>query len=140
MRAAESKPVGSQLANEEKEACTRNLKTIYAAIEAYRRDRKDLPNWLSDLVPDYLPDANVLICPVGRRTGKVDQAELSDPRIASSYLFEFCPVPLGNSAPANPKVTRREWKRKQMGLVGSVVPLVRCRLHHTKARWRGRPC
>jgi hypothetical protein len=41
------------LAAEEKEACTRNLKVIYDAIQAYQFDHKDLPNWLSDLVPDY---------------------------------------------------------------------------------------
>src|SRR5882757_5687382 len=57
------------LAANEKEECTKNLKIIYDSIEAYRKDHKDLPNWLSDLVPDYLADANVLICPVCRRTG-----------------------------------------------------------------------
>jgi hypothetical protein len=126
---AETKPSAQKLAAEEKEGCMKNLQAIYAAIEAYRADHKDIPNWFSDLVPDYLTNVNVLICPVSRRTGKVDAPQLSDPRIASSYLFEFCPLPLGTSAPANPKVTRREWKRKQMGAVGSIVPLVRCRLH-----------
>src|ERR1041385_632983 len=125
--AADSKQVPPELAAKEKEGCTKNLQTIYTAIEAYRRDHKNLPNWFSDLVPDYLPDVNVLICPVCRRTGETDVAPLSDPRIASSYLFEFCPVPLGNAAPGNPKVTRREWKQRQMGGVGSIVPIVRCR-------------
>jgi hypothetical protein len=127
---AESKQVTPELATKEKGDCTKNLQTIYTAIEAYRRDHKNLPNWFSDLVPDYLPDANVLICPVCRRTGETDAAPLSDPRVASSYLFEFCPVPLGTAAPGNPKVTRREWKQRQMGIVGSVVPIVRCRHHH----------
>src|SRR5882757_2941687 len=57
---------GAELAANEKEECTKNLKLIYDSIEAYRKDHKDLPNWLSDLVPDYLADANVLICPVCR--------------------------------------------------------------------------
>lgn len=118
------------LAAAEKEACTRNLKKIYEAIQAYELDHKDLPNWLSDLVPQYLADASVLVCPVCRRTGKIEQPPLADPKIASSYLFEFCPVPLGAGAPNAPNRTRREWKRRQMGLVGSVVPIVRCR-HHT---------
>src|SRR5271165_6102981 len=60
------------LAAEEKEACTRNLNVIYDAIQAYQFDHKDLPNWLSDLVPDYLSDGNVLICPVCRRTGRTE--------------------------------------------------------------------
>jgi len=126
---ADSKQVSVELTTKEKEDCTRNLQTIYKAIEAYRRDHKNIPNWFSDLVPDYLPDVNVLICPVCRRTGETDAAPLSDPRVASSYLFEFCPVPLGTAAPGSPKVTRREWKQRQMGIVGSVVPIVRCRHH-----------
>lgn len=113
----------------EKEACLRNLKVIYDAIEAYRLDRKDLPNWLSDLVPKYLADGNVLICPVCLRTGQTEAPPLADPNLPSSYLYEFSPAPLGKALTNAPGRTRREWRRRQMGLVGSVVPLVRCRLH-----------
>jgi hypothetical protein len=115
---------------EEKEACTKNLKVIYEAIQAFEADHHDLPNWLSDLVPQYLADANVLLCPVCRRTGQTEPPPLADPKLPSSYLFEFCPVPLGGAATNAPTRTRREWKRRQMGLVGSQVPVVRCR-HHT---------
>jgi len=116
-------------AAEEKAACTKNLKTIYDAILAYQADHRDLPYWLSDLVPQYLADANVLVCPVCRRTGQTEAPPLADPRLPSSYLYEFCPVPLGAMATNAPTRTRREWKRRQMGLVGSVVPVVRCRHH-----------
>lgn len=114
---------------EEKQACVKNLKLIYSAIQAFQADHQDLPNWLSDLVPQYLEDANVLICPVCRRTGRVETSYLSDPKLPSSYLYEFSPVPLGRAATNAPTRTRREWRRRQMGLVGSQVPLVRCRLH-----------
>lgn len=117
------------LAAEEKEACIRNLKILYDAIQAYQFDHKDLPNWLSDLFPDYLSDANVLICPVCRRTGRTEAPPLADPKLACSYLFEFSPVPIGSALPGDAKHTRREWKRRQMGLVGSAVPMVRCRHH-----------
>jgi hypothetical protein len=116
-------------AAEEKRACTRNLKTIYDAIQAYQLDHHDLPNWLSDLVPQYLPDPNVLICPVCRRTGESEAPPLADPKLPSSYLYEFCPLPLGPAATNAPNRTRREWKRRQMGLVGAQVPIVRCRHH-----------
>jgi len=125
---AQGNATGAQ-AEEEKQACIKNLKVIYEAIQAYQVEHKDIPNWLSDLVPQYLEDPNVLVCPVCRRTGKTEAAPLADPRISSSYLFEFCPVPLGNTAPNAPTRSRREWKRRQMGLVGSVVPVVRCRHH-----------
>src|SRR5260221_3101339 len=115
---------------EEREACKKNLLTIYDAILAYEKEHKDLPNWLSDLVPDYLADVSVLTCPVCKRTGKIEGPPLTDPKIATSYLFEFCPVPLGSNAPKAPKKTRRDWKRMQMDLLGPVVPIVRCRHHN----------
>jgi hypothetical protein len=142
LAAAASSPVASaqsapavedaKLATEEKAACRKNLRTIYGAIQAFQEERRDLPNWLSDLVPQYLDDANVLICPVCRRTGRTEDPPLADPRLPCSYLFEFCPVPLGSLATNVPNRTRREWKRRQMGLLGSEVPVVRCR-HHRPA-------
>ena len=118
------------LVAEEKEACMRNLRVIYDAIQAYQFDHKDLPNWLSDLVPDYVSDGNVLICPVCRRTGRTESPPLADPKLACSYIFEFSPVAVGKPLPGEPRHTRREWKRRQMGLIGSAVPLVRCRHHN----------
>jgi len=130
-RAAETNLVSTEaaLALREREECKKNLGVIHAAITAYRRDRLDLPMWLSDLVPKYIADPNVLVCPVSRRTGALEPPPLSDPRIPCSYVFEFNPLPLGALSPNDPNRTRREWKRRQMGLLGSDVPVVRCRLH-----------
>ena len=117
-------------ATQERNLCTTNLTVIYQAIQRYREDRRDLPNWLSDLVPNYISDARILVCPVCRRTGRIEQPPLADPKLPSSYLFEFCPVPLGSLAPNSPHRTRREWKRRQMGMLGAEVPIVRCRHHY----------
>src|SRR5512138_2422073 len=70
----------ARLKEEEKKACTANLQVIYRAIQTFQEDHKDLPFWLSDLVPQYLPDATVLICPVCRRTGKTEAPPLADPK------------------------------------------------------------
>ncbi len=113
---------------QEKEACIRNLKQIYEALQAYRRDRKELPNWLSDLVPKYLKDPSVLLCPVTRRTGRVETFGLGDPKLTASYIFEFCDAEMGKIYDGG-KIKMRDWKRRQMGLVGSAVPMVRCHLH-----------
>jgi hypothetical protein len=122
-------PDDASLAAQDKDGCIRNLKVIYDAIQLYQMDHKELPNWLSDLVPQYL-DANTLICPACKRTGEIESSALADPKLPCSYLYEFCPMPLGkNDAPGDPTKTRRDWKRRQMGLVGSVVPIVRCRHH-----------
>jgi hypothetical protein len=126
----ESAGVVSSLAAEEREGCRRNLKVINDAIQAYQYDHKDLPNWLSDLVPDYLSDGNVLICPVCRRTGRTEPPPLADPKLACSYIFEFSPVPVAPAIRGETRPTRREWRRRQMGLIGSAVPVVRCRHHN----------
>jgi hypothetical protein len=119
-----------KLAADDKAGCMRNLKIIYDAIQAYQIDHKTIPNWLSDLVPQYISDANVLICPACKRTGEIEISRLADPRMPCSYLYEFSPVPLGKSvAPGDPAKTQRDWKRRQMGLVGSVVPIVCCQHH-----------
>ena len=148
---AASAPVSAELTAHEKEGCINNLQTIYLAIEAYRRDHKDVPNSFTDLVPDYLPDINMLVCPMCRRTGKTEDPRLADPDIPSSYLYEFSAIPLGKAAPANPKATRRDWKRRQMEVVGTIVPLattrsprrgtsVRCRRPASSTQARGTEC
>lgn len=123
-----------QAAAGETETCKRNLGLIYEAIQNYRRANKDLPNALSDLVPRFLSDPELLFCPAAKRQGLtsaevsgVSQFGLSDPK--SSYVYEFVPKPVPkNIAGGSPK-TMREWKRRQMGMLGSVVPIVRCHLH-----------
>jgi hypothetical protein len=117
---------------DESAACKRNLEKINAAIEAYRKDHHDVPNWLNQLVPKYLANTNFLICPVTARTGQQSPYGVLDPKIHSSYLYEFTPTPLPEvveGAFPGPKMTMRAWKRQQMKVVGSEVPLVRCLLH-----------
>jgi thiol-disulfide isomerase/thioredoxin len=113
----------------DKEACTKQLETIYQAIQAYRRDHKDLPMWLTDLVPKYLGDTNLLICPITRRTGQTHAFELlKDPRLPTAYLYEFSPLSMGNVWNGG-QIRMRDFKRRQMGLVGGEVAMVRCHLH-----------
>lgn len=112
--------------------CKKNLEKINAAIEAYRKENQDVPSWLSNLVPKYLVDTNALICPVTTRTGLQSAFGVLDPAIHCSYLYEFTPTDVPavvKGAWPGPKMTMREWKRQQMKLAGSEVPLVRCLLH-----------
>ncbi len=113
----------------EKAECTQHLKTLYAAVQAYQRDHKALPNWLSDLVPQYLEDANILTCPVALRTGETVARTQADPKLPSSYVYEFSVAPLYPPLTNAPDRTRREWRQRQMGLAGSIVPIIRCRHH-----------
>jgi hypothetical protein len=78
-----------QLLPREREIDRQHLQRIYKAIQAYYQDRRDLPNWLSDLVPQYLPDAGDLISPVETRTGKSVLFGRADPKIHTSYIAEW---------------------------------------------------
>ncbi len=117
---------------DEAAACKKHLEAINAAIQAYKKDHGDIPNWLNELVPKYLSDTNVLICPVGARTGQQSPFGVLDPKVHTSYLYEFTPTAIPkvvHDAFDGPDMTMREWKQQQMKVVNSEVPLVRCLLH-----------
>ncbi len=98
------------------EVCTQNLVTIGKAIETYKKEHGDFPEWLSDLHPKHLADANTLICPVDKENGKTIFSLNADPKMPASYGYQFHPE-------------YREKKSKQREMYGDVIPLVRCRHH-----------
>src|SRR5437016_13201875 len=109
---------------EEAAVCTKNLEKLNTAIEGYRKDIHDVPNWLSDLVPKYLADTHVLICPVTTRTGLQSAFGVLDPKVHSSYLYEFTPTDIPEvvkGAWPGPKMTMREAKSQQMKLADAEV-------------------
>src|SRR6266436_678967 len=72
----------------QKEACAKNLRQVYEAIQAYRADHQRLPDWLSDLVPKYLADTSALICPAARLGSKsMPLPGLADPKLTNSYVY-----------------------------------------------------
>ena len=99
------------------EICTQNLLVIGGAIQAYQKEHGDLPEWLSDLHPKYLPEANILICPADIDGGKAGYPLNVDPKMPVSYGYEFHPE-------------YRMYKSRQRLIYGDDMPLVRCR-HHT---------
>lgn len=98
------------------EICTQNLLAIGKAIEVYQKEHSDFPNWLSDLHPKHLADADILICPSDKEGGKPIYYQNADPEMPVSYSYEL-----------NPKY--REWKTEQRKVYGDAMPLVRCRHH-----------
>ena len=113
----------------DREVCEKNLTTLFKAIQAYRTEQKDLPAWLSDLVPKHIKDPNVLVCPVIKKTGTVTTFGIEDPKISTAYLYEFAEAPVPNLFQGGSQRTMKEWKRRQMGIVGSKIPMVRCHHH-----------
>ena len=98
------------------EICTQNLLAIGKSIQAYQKDNEYLPEWLSDLYPKYLSDANLLICPADTSDGKALYHTNIDPNTSTSYGYQF-------------HSEYRAVKNAQRLLYGDVIPLVRCRHH-----------
>jgi len=121
--------VAGSLAAREAETCSRNLKIIYESIQAYRKDHKEVPDWLSDLVPKYLADSAVLTCPVTARTGRTQTHGLSDPKVTASYAFDFCAQEVPPELWGGSPLSMRQFKNLQMAVVGGDTPILRCYLH-----------
>lgn len=97
------------------DVCLQRLKRLGEAIHAYRAEHRGRnPEWLSDLYPNYLSDAEDLLCPADAQRGETG-AE-NDPHLPTSYAYEFAPSHLDAAV--------NRYRR-----YGSFVPLVRC-WHH----------
>jgi hypothetical protein len=117
----------AKVATDEAAVDRQHLERIYNAVRSYYRDHKDLPDWLSDLVPKYLPDTNDLLSPVELRTGKSVLYGREDPKIHTSYIYEFNAGPAAeefNKGRAVP-LTCKQWKLMQLEKFGLVTPILR---------------
>jgi hypothetical protein len=119
----------------EKDLCRTNLLKIHAAIMSYQRDHGQMPDWLRDLVPKYLPDTNCLLCPVRVATMTPPSGPSGDdPEVTTSYGYEFNARSkkwwdtdvFGLAAPGD---TMKAWKTKQLARYGGIVPVLRCWEH-----------
>ncbi|NIP24304.1 MAG: DUF1349 domain-containing protein [Phycisphaerae bacterium] len=106
---------------EEMKPCCENLHKIHEALEQYKKDKGELPDFLSDLVADYLGE-ETLLCPTHPSTRP---PLIPDPKLDCSYGYQYSNTPLSRSGGK----TQRQWKDEQRGICGDVVPLVRCYGH-----------
>jgi len=107
---------------EEMRSCAENLQKIYAAIKAYEKDKGGLPNWLSDLVPNYL-SKEALLCPA--HPSRTRASYYPDRNLPCGYTYEFSPTRITSDWIC------RDWKMQQLRQFGDVVPVVRCIDHGT---------
>jgi len=121
------------LSNNEADAekCTVQLGLIFSALKEYQKQKHELPEWLSDLVPDYLHDANLLLCPYVYGTGTMRswRKDLTtflvfEEAKPTSYTYEF-----STGRVRGPDTNCREHKESQMQVLGPAVPIVRCVAH-----------
>ena len=125
---------GTNQAEADVKACKEQLNRILEAIQRYKGQHHRMPNWFLDLHPDFIDDPKIFICPVVQRLGDlrswragVRAAVFWDPLLPTSYSYEFCAKEL-QLAPGV-QTTCREYKERQMALVGNQVPVVRCFAH-----------
>ena len=102
------------------EICTQNLVAIGKVVKAYKKEHGDFPEWLSELYPKYLPDANLLLCPADQLGGKPVFSSNADPKMPVSYGYQFHPE-------------YRTMKSEERVVYGDVIPLARCRHHKNQA-------
>ncbi len=102
--------------DENVEICKQHLLKIGKAIQVYQKEHGDFPQWLSDLYPQYLPKANLLLCPADGLRGRTVFASNRDPKMPVSYGYQFHPA-------------YRVAKTEERLMYGDVLPLVRCRHH-----------
>lgn len=114
---AHSQDSGLKQDEKHTEICTQNLLAIGKAIQTYQKEHNDFPEWLSDLHPKYLADANSLLCPADTKGGKPLFLINADPKMPVSYGYQF-------------HTGYRERTRENLAIYGDVIPLARCR-HHT---------
>lgn len=114
---------------QEMQTCTENLQKISTAIKKYKKDKGKLPDWLSDLVPDYL-SSETLLC---SSDAKHKSPYSPDPRLPCSYGWQFSAKPIPPGWDPTGRTLYRDWKIQQVKLFGDVVPMVRC-YHHTSKR------
>jgi uncharacterized GH25 family protein len=130
LRAQDSQAAGEQSLEEQELVIDKqHLRKIYDAIQAYKKKNGDLPSWLSDLFPEFLSDPNVLMSPVELRTGQSQLWGYPDPKMRTSYTYEFSQATANTRDEQGKELTLKEKKMIQMQEYGPVIPLLRCHLH-----------
>jgi len=133
---AEQSPARPSYSREsvDRDECEQHLNLISSALQEYRRRNQKLPLWLSDLWPDFISEPKTLKCPYVTKTGNEKKWKeglsvfrvFNDPGYpGSTYGYEFCNERIQN----RPEKTCREYKQRQLEVIGFGVPIVRCFAH-----------
>ena len=109
-------PVSTAETKDDVESCKQHLLQIGKALQSYKQEHGDFPEWLSELHPKYLPDANLLLCAADKLGGKPVFAGNADPKMPVSYGYQFHPG-------------YRKSTAENRAIYGDVIPIARCRHH-----------
>ena len=116
-------------------ACERQLNIIFGALSRYREEHDgECPEKLQALVPNYIHDGKMLICPYAQKRGGLKEWKRTAVEISSdsytSYSFEFGLRPYEDFYWRGvPRKTWRDVKLRLVQRLGPIVPVVRCQDH-----------
>ena len=115
------------------EDCKTNLNRLFEAIQEFHKVHRTWPDHLSDLHPEFISDLNRFTCPEDLRNGRINsgrrgvRTEVFEDVVPTGYSYEFCPKKY--QLWTGIFSTDREYKLRQMHVIGSNVPIVRCLVH-----------
>ncbi len=111
--------LGNREERREAEETIRIFRKINLALARYREEnRGEMPDWLSDLYPDYLANDVDLLCPSSPTTLQ-KYVNLADRNVPTSFTYELAPVEIQGQ-------NNREQKKKMLEIFGDKIPVVRC--------------
>ncbi|MDE0399390.1 MAG: redoxin domain-containing protein [Candidatus Poribacteria bacterium] len=97
--------------------CTQNLVAIGKALQTYKKEHGDFPQWLSELHPKYLTNPDALICPADEDQGVPILTYNTDPNLPVSYNYDCDPE------------YYRQWLKHERHVYNGANPIVRCPHH-----------
>jgi len=122
--------------------CMKNLDAIGKAVLAYRDDHTgEMPDWISDLYPQYLENPKLLICPADKKGGvPAVFSAYKDPKMPCSYLYVFGPMEFVDSSGLHRLDPSKDYTFKELSIMsmkyfGNLLPMVRCH-HHSRSPHR----
>ena len=97
--------------------CAQNLIAIGKALQTYKKEHSEFPEWLSELHPKFLTNPNALICPADEDQGAPILPYNTDPNLPVSYNYEYDPE------------YYQHWLKKERHVYNDANPIVRCPHH-----------
>ena len=97
--------------------CAQNLIAIAKALQTYKKEHANFPEWLSELHPKHLTNPDALICPADEDQGVPILLYNTDPNLPVSYNYDCDPE------------YYQQWLKHERHVYNGANPIVRCPHH-----------
>ncbi len=104
---------------EDKKTDKAQMLQIWKALQAYKEAKGNFPDYLSDLVPDFLPDKEVLLSPDEKAKPRNGENPYDDPKLPCSYMYLLSAA---KSPPGNLPI--REMAKALIDEFGPAMPIL----------------